>query len=117
MVKKSHQQLGIYWVDLEPTQGHETKKKRPCIILQSNLINKGSKTFIVSPILPDHKDWPFVINVKPSKINGLDKDRHINLKQLRVVDISRITKKQGELEEKYLEEIKGKIALVFGFGL
>ena len=44
-----YQQLDIYWVDLEPAKGAETKKKRPCIILQSNLINKGTQTIIVSP--------------------------------------------------------------------
>ncbi len=114
---KTHKQLDIYWVDLEPAKGSETKKKRPCIILQNDLINKASKTFIVSPILPDHKDWPFVANVKPSKSNGLDKARHINLKQLRVVDITRITKKQGSLEKHYLKEIKDKISLVFGIDL
>ena len=41
----------------------------------------------------------------------------INLKQLRVVDISRIAKKQGSLEKYYLKEIKEKIELVFGIDL
>ena len=108
-----YRQLDIYWVDLEPARGSETKKKRPCIILQSNLINKGTQTIIVSPILPNHKNWPFVVNVKPTKTNGLDKERHINLKQLRVVDISRISSKQGALEQHYLAEIKEKLNLIF----
>ncbi len=81
-------QLGIWWVDLNPTRGSETQKKRPCIIIQSNLVNRGSRTVIVAPILPNHKQWPFAVNVNPSKANGLDKPRHINLKQLRAVDVS-----------------------------
>jgi len=109
-----YKQLDIYWVDLEPTRGFETQKKRPCVILQSNLINNGTRTVIVSPILPHHKDWLFVVNVEPTKENGLDKNRHINLKQLRVVDISRIDGKQGVLEQHYLSDIKDKISLVFG---
>ena len=67
-----YEQLSIYWVDLEPTRGSETKKKRPCVILQSDLINKGTRTVIVSPILPNHKTWPFAVNVEPTKTNGLD---------------------------------------------
>ena len=37
-------QLDIYWVDLEPTKGTETKKLRPCVIVQSDLVNIQSKT-------------------------------------------------------------------------
>jgi mRNA interferase MazF len=115
MTAQTYNQLEIYWVDLEPTQGAETKKRRPCVILQSTLINRSSRTLIVAPILPNHKDWPFVVNVKPTKANGLDKDRHINLKQLRVVDVSRIDKKQGVLEKRYFQAIQEGIELVFGF--
>lgn len=74
-------QLDIYWVDLNPTVGAETQKKRPCVILQSDLVNRGSRTFIVAPLLPDHKDWPFAVNIMPSHANGLDKPRHINVSQ------------------------------------
>ncbi len=113
MSGSSLRQLEIRWIDLNPTRGAETKKKRPCVILQSDLVNQGSRTVIVGPILPGHKDWPFAINLKPSKANGLDKDRHINLKQLHAVDVSRIAKKQGMLEGRYLASIKTALAIVF----
>ena len=106
-------QLEIRWVNLEPAKGAETKKKRPCVILQSDATNTGSRTTIVAPILPNHKSWPFAVNVEPTSQNGLDKDRHINLKQLRVVDLSRITNLQGELECHYSDQIKRAIEVVF----
>ena len=77
------------------------------------MVNQGSRTVIVAPILPGHKDWPFAVNLKPTKSNGLDKVRHVNLKQLRAVDISRITNKQGALEKRYLEPIKAALGIVF----
>ncbi len=107
-------QLEIHWVDLDPTRGAETKKKRPCLILQDDIVNQNSRTVIVAPILPGHKNWPFVVNLKPTKSNGLDKDRHVNLKQLRAVDVSRITNKKGLLEKQYLEAIKETLGIVFG---
>jgi len=64
-------------------------------------------------MLPNHKSWPFAVNLTPTSINGLDKDRHINLKQLRAVDISRIGKKQGRLESEYLQSIKQALEIVF----
>ena len=109
-----YKQLDIYWIDLEPTRGAETQKKRPCVIVQSNLVNKGTRTVIVAPILPNHKEWPFVVNVIPSRENGLDKKRHINLKQLRSVDVSRIDNKQGKLEKQYIGEIKIALQIIFG---
>ena len=112
-----YKQLEIRWVNLDPTRDAETQKKRPCVIIQSNLVNKGTRTVIVAPILPDHKNWPFVVNVKPSKLNGLDKDRHINLKQLRVVDVSRIDNLQGCFEAGYLKQIKIALKIIFGSAL
>jgi mRNA interferase MazF len=113
MTVASYRQLEILWVDLDPTRGAETKKKRPCLILQDDVVNQNSRTVIVAPILPGHKNWPFVVNLKPTKSNGLDKERHVNLKQLRAVDVSRITKKQGMLEKRYLEAIKEALGIVF----
>ena len=109
----AYRQFEIRWVDLDPTRGAETKKKRPCLILQDDVVNQGSRTVIVAPILPGHKDWPFAVNLKPTKSNGLDKVRHVNLKQLRAVDISRITNKQGALEKRSLEPIKAALGIVF----
>ena len=107
------EQLEIRWIDLEPTKGAETRKKRPCVILQSNTVNNASKTVIVAPILPKHRDWAFAVNLNPSKKNGLDKKHHINLKQLRVIDISRIDNRQGILEYSYWHDIQQAIKLVF----
>ena len=109
-----YRQLDIYWIDLEPTRGAETKKKRPCVVVQSDLMNRGTRTVIVAPILPGHKQWPFVINVIPTKTNGLDKKHHINLKQLRAVDVSRINNKQGTLGNQYKEAIQDALQLIFG---
>ncbi|MDJ0626016.1 MAG: type II toxin-antitoxin system PemK/MazF family toxin [Candidatus Caenarcaniphilales bacterium] len=88
--------------------------KCPCLILQSNLFNSKSRTYIVVPILPEHKpNWPFVVNVKPSKQNMIDQLRHLNLKQLRAVDISRFDKKLGQLEQSYFLQIKSVLLELF----
>ena len=108
-------QFDIYWVDLNPTKGAETRKKRPCVIIQSTLLNKGSRTVIVAPLLPDHKDWPFVVNINPSKLNNLDKNRNLNLKQMRAVDVSRISNKFGMLEAEYKRDIVAVLSLIFNF--
>jgi len=108
-----YKQLDIYWVDLEPTKGAETQKKRPCVILQADIVNLKSKTTIVAPLLPNHKNWPFAVNIKPSDNNGLDKERHINLKQLRAIDVSRIANQQGSIEKQYMDAIQDALNIIF----
>ena len=46
-------------------------------------------------------------------IMGWIKDRHINLKQLRAIDISRIGKKQRKFENQYLQAIKQALTIIF----
>ena len=107
-------QFDIHWVALDPTRGVETKKTRPCLILQSDLLNQSSRSVIVAPFLPGHKDWPFVINVRPSDMNGLDNDRHVNIKQSCAVDVSRLHNSLGTLEGIYHSQIRDVLRLVFG---
>jgi mRNA interferase MazF len=114
MSSTTYRQLDLVWVDLDPTKGAETQKKRPCVVLQHTLLNHGSRTLVVAPVLPGHKNWPFAVNLKPTQHNGLDKERHINLKQLRVVALERLSSRQGAIEKSYLPLIHQGLKLVFG---
>lgn len=107
----------IWWVDLKPIVGRETDKERPCLILQNDIGNQNGATTIVAPLLPGTRTYPFVVNVTPTMQNGLDRDRHINLSQMRAVDAQRIKNKQGTLEEIYWEDIKKAVWIELGFGL
>jgi mRNA interferase MazF len=109
----TYRQLEIWWVDLEPTRGAETQKKRPCLVISADLMNRESRTVVVAPLLPNHRSWPFVVNLKPNQANGLDKPRHVNLKQMRAVEVSRISHRQGKLDADYREPIDVALKLVF----
>ncbi|TVQ65233.1 MAG: type II toxin-antitoxin system PemK/MazF family toxin [Spirulina sp. DLM2.Bin59] len=111
----TYQRGEIWWVDLQPVVGHEADKKRPCLILQNDIGNKNGPTTIVAPLLPGTKTYPFVVNVTPTEQNGLDKERHINLSQMRAVDAQRIKKQQGVLEEIYWPEIEQAVCIELGF--
>ena len=40
----------VWRVSLDPTQGSEIKKTRPCVVLTHNTVNKLRKTVIVVPL-------------------------------------------------------------------
>jgi mRNA interferase MazF len=105
----------IWWVNLDPTVGNETAKKRPCVILQNDVGNARSETTMVAPLLKGLKNYPFVVNVEPTADNGLDENRGIHLEQMRVVDDRRIDSKLGNLDDKYWSQIEKAIGIVLGF--
>lgn len=40
----------IWWVRLDPTEGSEIKKTRPCVILTHDTLNQLRKTVVVVPL-------------------------------------------------------------------
>jgi mRNA interferase MazF len=105
----------VWWVNLDPTVGSETAKKRPCVILQNDVGNARSDTTMVAPLLKGSKAYPFVVSVEATAENGLDETRGIHLEQMRVVDSRRIDRKLGTLEQKYWSEIEKAVYIVLGF--
>jgi mRNA interferase MazF len=105
----------IWWVNLDPTVGSETAKKRPCVILQNDVGNARSDTTMVAPLLKGSKAYPFVVSVEATSENGLDETREIHLEQMRVVDSRRIDSQLGTLEDKYWSEIEKAVCIVLGF--
>jgi mRNA interferase MazF len=107
----------IWWVDLKPAIGSEPDKERPCLILQNDVGNQNAATTIVAPLLPGKKTYPFIVNVVPTPLNGLNGERYINLSQMRAVDARRVKHKQGVLEDTYWEEIEKAVCIELGFNL
>ncbi|WP_332308286.1 type II toxin-antitoxin system PemK/MazF family toxin, partial [Desulfonatronovibrio magnus] len=48
----------VWWVSLDPTQGSEIKKTRPCVVLSHNTINKLRRTVVVVPLSTAAKSHP-----------------------------------------------------------
>lgn len=105
----------IRWVNLDPTIGAETRKIRPCLIVQNDIMNQYGLLTIVMPFRPGNKKAPYVVNVKATATNGLDRDRFVDVGQIRAVDNSRILEMVGVLEEDYWLKIQTAINFVLGF--
>ena len=48
----------IWWVNLDPTQGSEIRKTRPCLILSHNTLNQLRRTVVVVPLSSAAKPHP-----------------------------------------------------------
>jgi mRNA interferase MazF len=107
----------IRWVNLDPTVGAEAQKIRACLIVQSDIMNQYGLLTIVMPFRPGSKQAPYIVNIKATVTNGLDKDRFIDVAQIRSVDYRRVLGLVGILEVEYWEEIRTALDVVLGFGV
>ena len=48
----------VWWISLDPTQGSEIKKTRPCIVLTHDTINRLRHTVVVVPLSMAAKPHP-----------------------------------------------------------
>ncbi len=97
-------QYEIVVVNLDPTIGSEIKKKRPCVIVSPNEMNKYLATIVVCPITSQSKNYPTRVS--------FDLEGQVNwivIDQIRTIDKSRITKTIGHLGDETIEQVKGVI--------
>ena len=80
----------IYFADLDPAIGSETKKRRPVLIVSNDANNKVAETITVLPITSNiTKIYPFEVFLD-SKETGLLKASKAQCHQVRTLSKSRI---------------------------
>jgi mRNA interferase MazF len=48
----------VWWVSLDPAQGSEIKKTRPCVVLSHDTLNRLRRTVVVIPLSTAAKPHP-----------------------------------------------------------
>lgn len=101
----------IYWVRLDPTDGKEIKKTRPCLIVSSDIANR-SELIVVVPITSNVERIFPRIEVK-IHLNG--KSGKIIPRQIRAIDRKkRLGKKIGTLSHEEMKLIDDAIKIILG---
>lgn len=78
---------------LDPTQGSEIRKTRPCVVISPDEMNGALRTVVVAPMTTQGRDHPWRGRVR---FDG--KDGRIALDQIRTVDQQRIVRRQGRID-------------------
>jgi len=82
----------VYLVRLDPTQGSEIRKTRPCLIVSPDDLNEHLRTVIVAPITTGGQAYPWRVRCRFQGRTGF-----VVTDQLRTVDIERLTRRLGSL--------------------
>ncbi len=98
----------LFWVNLDPTVGSEIRKKRPCVLVGANPINKGRRTVVVVPLSTSPTARPpITINVE-----ALGRQSVAVCDQIRAVVKSRLINRAGKLSREDMASIENGLRQV-----
>lgn len=83
----------VWLVSLDPVQGSEIAKTRPCVIVSPDVLNRHLATVLVAPLTSTIRNYPSRLHCMVAGKNG-----QIALDQIRAVDKHRLLKNLGELD-------------------
>ena len=84
----------VYLVRLDPTEGREIRKTRPCLVISPDEMNRHIGTVIVAPMTTQGRAYPTRIPVRFQRKSG-----QIVLDQIRTVDKSRLVTRLGKIDD------------------
>ena len=96
----------VWWVSLDPAQGSEIKKTRPCVVLTHDTLNSLRRTVVVVPLSSAAKPHPPI--TIPVTCQGTTAVAVID--QIRAVARHRLKSKIESLDRDELDEVCRAIA-------
>lgn len=100
---------GVYLANFNPSRGTEAGKVRPCIVMQSNLLNDvGHPSTTILPLTTQLIENAAPLRFRLTSRDGLEYDSDVMLDQTRTIDNRRIS---GDMLTFLTEQEMGKIEL------
>lgn len=105
----------IWYVDLDPTVGHEQAKKRPCLVISPTTFNQGpAELAVIIPITSKHKTFPWLVPLESDE-SGLPVKSYIICNQVRTVSVKRFTGScLGEAPPHVLVQVEQRLRILLG---
>jgi mRNA interferase MazF len=100
----------VYLVNLDPSQGAEIQKTRPCLIVSPDEMNRYIRTVIIAPLTSVRRDYPSRVDVTFQRKKG-----QVVLDQLRTVDKGRLSKHLGRLPEAPARAVADALQQMFAY--
>lgn len=98
----------VYLINLDPTQGSEIKKTRPCLVISPDEMNRFIATVIVAPMTTKGRDYPTRVSCEFQGKQG-----QVVLDQIRTIDKSRLIEKLGEVDNSTKTKVLSTLAEMF----
>jgi mRNA interferase MazF len=107
-IRRSPHQGEVWLVALDPTQGSEIRKTRPCLIVSPDEMNEHLATVIVVPLTTALRAYPTRVSLRFRGKTG-----QAALDQIRTVDKSRLAKGLGHVSDRVADKVAGVLVEMF----
>ncbi len=84
----------VFLVRLDPTEGPEIQKTRPCVVISPDEMNRNIQTVIVAPVTTGGQPYPSRVPLEFQRRAG-----QIVLDQIRTVDRRRLIRRLGAIDD------------------
>lgn len=98
----------IVWIKFSPQIGHEQSGFRPALIISGEIYNRKTGLCLAMPITNKIKGYPFEVNLKTKKVDGV-----ILSDQIKSLDFKlRKIKFCDKIDDKTFEMVLNKLSLL-----
>ena len=98
----------VWLVSLDPTQGSEIQKTRPCLVVSPNEANEYLSTVIIAPMTTTERPYPTRVSITFQSRRG-----QVALDQIRAVDRKRLVRKLGTAPAKTAQTVASVLVEMF----
>ena len=98
----------VWLVALDPTEGSEIQKTRPCLVVSPDEVNESLLTVIIAPMTTAARSYPTRVNMTFQNKQG-----QVALDQLRAVDRRRLVRKIGTAPAKIAQAVSSVLVQMF----
>jgi mRNA interferase MazF len=98
----------VWLVTLDPTQGSEIRKTRPCLVVSPDEMNRHLRTIIIAPMTTTERPYPTRVSLTFQGKRG-----QVAIDQLRAVDGQRVVRKLGRVSAKTAKAISAVLLEMF----
>lgn len=98
----------VWLVSLDPTQGSEIQKTRPCLVVSPNEANEYLRTVIIAPMTTTARPYPTRVSITFQNKRG-----QVALDQIRAVDHQRLVRKLGKAPSKTAQSVSSVLGEMF----
>jgi mRNA interferase MazF len=98
----------VWLVSLDPTQGAQIRKTRPCLIVSPDESNRHLRTVIIAPLTTAERPYPTRVTLTFQGKRG-----QVALHQLRAIDRQRLVRKLGRISPKTAAAVSSVLVEMF----
>lgn len=98
----------VWLVSLDPTQGSEIRKTRPCLVISPDEMNLHLRTVVIAPMTTVVRPYPTRVTLTFRRKRG-----QVALDQIRAVDRQRLVRKLGAVPTDVAEKVSAVLIEMF----